>query len=445
MKLPDRNFNHLDPTMRSVTTLSEGTPLPIGHRLGDFEITSVLGHGGFGIAYKATEWNLGRTVAVKEYFPYEFAVRDPDGTAVRPVSQDMAAAYRQGLEVFINEAQTLAKFHHPAIVRILRLIVTANTAYIVMDYERGDTLLDVARTRGHLNAYRVGELMRELLSGLSAIHKKAVTHCDITPRNIILRQDGTAVLIDFGAARTTWDTGVKANVMAAYTPSYAPPEVWSIDGNCGPWSDLYSLGAVMFRCISGQSPPSVEARTAPMEAGAKRPIDIDATLSALGPSWPTPLVECIKWMLRIPSEERPQSADEIFAALNEFTGEFERPKVGKSTRALGQKAPGTASKVTRIRAPTKPKVSQEVQSLFKRRIERLCPTAAPLILKVALTICDDAQLLNCISGLRLEGAEQNSLIRVGKALASQAISQREGEAAIAKSLHVLTQQGAEST
>ena len=178
-------------------------PIAHGHRISTFELNSVLGAGGFGITYKAIDLNLQRAVAIKEYFPVEFAYRDRDGVAVKPRAADFVPSYRAGLKLFLREARTLAKFRHPSIVRISQLLLAANTAYIVMDYERGETLLTTMLANDYMSSPRINQIAHDVLAGLTAVHAQAITHGDVTPKNIFLREDGTAVLLDFGATRST--------------------------------------------------------------------------------------------------------------------------------------------------------------------------------------------------------------------------------------------------
>lgn len=412
-----------------------------GHRVGGFELEGVVGDGGFGITYRAHDLNLHRSVAIKEFFPCEFACRSRDGTTVRPQSAELAAPYREGLKVFMDEARTLAKFRHPSIVGVSQLLTASNTAYIVMDFEQGQTLLAVARARGHLSSLRMGQVAQDILSGLGAVHAQAITHCDITPRNIILRPDGSAVLIDFGAARTSWDSGVKPDEMAAYTPSYAAPEV-ICEGECGPWTDLYSLGAVMFRCITGVSPPSAETRrSSPAEPG-----NVDQVLDALPGNYPKSLVETVRWMLRLEIDQRPQKAEEVIDALNRSDDEFVQGPVEAPKAVVGQRpAPQAAARSRRrrqasvARAPASP---SEVQVLFKRRLERLCASGATHVCATATRDMDDDQLLDCLAGLRQDVAARERLIAVAAVHATdEAVADPDSRTAILHCLQSLAEAG----
>lgn len=131
-----------------------------------------------------------------------------------------------------------------------------------------------------------------------------------------MRPDGSAVLIDFGAAQSSWDAGVKPDAMAVYTPSYAALEVRSGNAKLGPWSDFYSLGAVIFRCMTGTSPPSAEARLNDVDV-----VDVDKVLDSLLAKWSTTLVETARWMLRLPIEERTSRAEDVLQALTSAAGE----------------------------------------------------------------------------------------------------------------------------
>ncbi|MCH9673627.1 MAG: serine/threonine protein kinase, partial [Gammaproteobacteria bacterium] len=285
-----------------------------GHRLGPFDIEGVLGAGSFGITYRAHDRNLHRSVAIKEFFPRAYAARDPDRVTVNPQSEGHARGYRGGLNLFLNEARVLAKYRHPSIVRVSQLFRANNTAYIVMDYEKGATLSAVLKRTTHFTTRRIVELARELLSGLSKLHEAGVIHCDIAPRNIILRDDGSYVLIDFGAVRTLWDAEVTAGSGNRYTPAYAPPELWFTGAPTGPWSDIFCLGAVLYHCITGEAPLDASRRKRLVDNATRGLDSVHLALAVQKESRPAGLLDTVRWMLALTPERRPQSAGEILAA-----------------------------------------------------------------------------------------------------------------------------------
>jgi serine/threonine protein kinase len=181
--------------IENLLALPDGTEL-----VGDYRIKRVLGAGGFGITYLADEKALARLVTIKEYFPADFAARR--ATNASPRSQEVAGDYQWGLDRFIEEAQTLAKFNHPNIVRVYRYFRANNTGYMVLHFEEGGSFK--SWLRGLKRAPRQAELdnmVAPLLDALEIIHKANFLHRDIAPDNIMVRKDGSPVLIDFGSAR----------------------------------------------------------------------------------------------------------------------------------------------------------------------------------------------------------------------------------------------------
>src|SRR5262245_23254440 len=172
--------------------------LPPRHALHEYRIERVLGHGGFGITYLAADTALRKNVAIKEYLPAQFAIR-AEGATVMPRTRRLAEDYRWGLERFLDEARTLARFRHANIVPVLRFFEANGTAYIVMEYEDGRPLAELLAGPGRLPPARVRALLDGVMDGLAQIHGAGFLHRDIKPSNIIVRGDGAPVLIDFGA------------------------------------------------------------------------------------------------------------------------------------------------------------------------------------------------------------------------------------------------------
>ena len=165
-----------------------------------YRIKSVLGADGFGITYLATRPVLQKNVVIKEYFPSDLARRAPDGV-VRPVSDDTEANFEKGLAQFVVEARTLARFVHPNIVRVDRHFEANGTAYMLREYEIGESLAQQFARTPQPDEATLKTILRPLLDGLAAVHEAGVLHRDIKPGNIFLRDEGSPVLLDFGAAR----------------------------------------------------------------------------------------------------------------------------------------------------------------------------------------------------------------------------------------------------
>lgn len=240
-------------------TLDNVQALPTGTQLGDFRLDAMIGHGGFGITYRAFDGQLAKVVAVKEYLPIEFAVRRADGQVV-PRGARYADDFAWGRERFLDEARALARFRHPHIVPVLRYFEANGTAYTVMEFEDGRSVAEVLKQSGRrLPPPDVIRLAAGLLSGLAAVHAQGFLHRDIKPSNIIVRRDGVPVLIDFGAARQAMG-GRTRTLTSVLTPQYAPIEQYALDGKQGAWSDIYSAAAVLHHALAGEPPPEAASR-----------------------------------------------------------------------------------------------------------------------------------------------------------------------------------------
>ncbi len=218
-----------------------------------YQIESVLGRGGFGITYLARDNNLGQLVAIKEYLPHDFATRSGDST-VQPVSVEQNDVFSWGLERFMSEAQTLAKFKHPNVVRVLSVFKHNNTGYMVMEYEEGEDLSDVYKRKKKLTQRELEDIYYPVIDGLSSVHKEGFIHRDIKPSNLYIRTDGSPVLIDFGAARQAVGSKTKT-LTSMLSIGYAPFEQYNDEpGKQGPWTDIYALGASLHQGITGEKP-----------------------------------------------------------------------------------------------------------------------------------------------------------------------------------------------
>ncbi|MFR1529478.1 serine/threonine protein kinase [Akkermansia sp.] len=212
--------------------------LPEGTLLGSYEIKGILGQGGFGISYWAIDWQLGREVVLKEHYPTGLCKRDADRADVNPVDSSQESNYNRSLNSFCKEARIIAALDHPGIVRIHDIFQALGTAYIVMAFVEGCSL-DQWLDEHAQDAPQIQKLLISLLDTLSYLHSQEVFHRDIKPSNIMVKEDGSPVLLDFGAALEGLPTETMT-VMAS--PDFSPPEQYSGHGNMGPWSDLFALG-----------------------------------------------------------------------------------------------------------------------------------------------------------------------------------------------------------
>ena len=273
--------------------------LPIGTMLLEYRIESILGAGGFGITYLCTDTNLDKPVAIKEYFPSDLALRALDGGVVA-VNTDADLNYNWGLERFIQEARTLAKFSHAHIVRVNRYFEANSTGYMVMDYEKGESLTQLLKREPLPAETRVREIVIPLLDGLQAVHETGFLHRDIKPANIYIRTSGSPVLLDFGAARQAVNGSTKS-LTAVLTPGYAPLEQYAGDGNQGPWSDIYAMGGVLFRVFTNENPPDAVSRL--------RNDTVPSRLAQLRGRISEPALRSVDWALALNEKQRPASVD----------------------------------------------------------------------------------------------------------------------------------------
>jgi uncharacterized membrane protein YtjA (UPF0391 family) len=239
-------------------------PLPrntiLGSGLDQYRIDSVLGPGGFGITYLAESLRIHREVAIKEYFPAEFAYREGT-TTVQPLRTGGRDLFTAGLRYFVEEARVLGRFRHEHIVRVIGLIEQFGTAYMVLEFEEGVSYkrwlqqLGRAPTQSEIDA-----VLEPVLSALETIHAQRLFHRDIAPDNIIIRPNGKPVLIDFGAARQF--ARENSHTLGAIVKSgYSPPEQYTLDTKLqGAWSDVYALAATMHHALMGRPPEEASKR-----------------------------------------------------------------------------------------------------------------------------------------------------------------------------------------
>jgi hypothetical protein len=280
--------------------------LPTLTHLHWYVLERVLGQGGFGITYLAKDTNLDQRVAIKEYLPVEFATRLPDWT-VRSRTEQLRDRYRWGLERFIQEARTLARFDHPNIVRVLSVFEFNNTAYIVMRFEEGGTLAAMLDRRGTLPEAELFRILVQVLDGLELVHNAGFIHRDIKPDNIHIGGDGRPVLLDFGSARQAVGSSNTLTILIA--PGYAPFEQYYNDPSSqGPWTDIYGLGATAYRAICGRAPLDAVSRSKGI-LGSTQEVMVPASVVGAG-RYSARFLAAIDHALAFAEKDRPQTIAE---------------------------------------------------------------------------------------------------------------------------------------
>jgi len=280
-------------------------PLAEGSQLENYRIQRVLAAGGFSFVYLAHD-EKEAPVAIKEYLPSTIGVR-VNGAARPNLAEDDLAKFRYGMKCFFEEGRALAHLSHPNVVRVLNFFRANETVYLVMRYERGRSLQEhIHRHRGALAESWIRPTFAQLLDGLREVHSNKLLHLDIKPANIYLRNDGTPLLIDFGAARQMLSAeGMK--LPPTFTPGFAAPEQHGEREHLGPWSDIYGVGATLYACFSGETPQPADQR---METDELKP----ARRVWKGKYSPE-LLEIVDWCLQLHYDDRPHSVHALQKAL----------------------------------------------------------------------------------------------------------------------------------
>ena len=278
-----------------------------------YRIERILGRGGFGVIYLANDTNLDHLVAIKEYIPSDVATRTGD-SHVHPVTEELGDMFRWGMDRFIKEARNLVKFKHPNIVRVMSVFQENNTAYMVMEFEEGDDLRMHLRKPGANSEQALKQLILPISKGLSEVHRHGFVHRDIKPANILVRKDGSPVLIDFGSARNA-SKFTQQSLTALVSVGYAPLEQYNTesDEQQGPWTDIYALGGTLYYAITGKDPIDSTRRGAALFNGGTDPL-IAAEYLGEGNFSPA-FLRAIDWALQFRIADRPQSLSDWIPAL----------------------------------------------------------------------------------------------------------------------------------
>lgn len=280
----------------------------MGSRLGEFEITGVVGEGGFGIVYSAHDTSLDRIVAIKEYLPSAFAQRAPDGT-VQVKSEEHRKTFVAGLSSFINEAKMLARFSYPSLVEVFRFWEGNGSAYMAMRYYRGPSLREIVRaTPEVVTEDWLRESLDPILQALAVLHREKCYHRDVAPDNILVMPGGKSVLMDFGAARRIIG-GMTQALTTVLKPGFAPVEQYSDDGSMqqGAWTDVYAVGGVLYHAMTGKIPVQAISR---MISDPLKPVG-----DLVGDRFSAPFCAVVMKALGVMPADRYQSIDELRAAL----------------------------------------------------------------------------------------------------------------------------------
>jgi serine/threonine protein kinase len=335
---PSSDTTVLQPGTALPAQHSGSHPLPVGHYVQEYVVQALVGLGGFGIVYLARDTRLGRTVALKEYMPSLLALRAQDHHVMLR-SERHRETFDLGLRSFVNEAQLLAAFDQPSLVKVYRFWEENGTAYMVMPFYEGPTLKQWATAHTAPTQAWLQALLSPLMDALQVMHQQQCYHRDIAPDNIVLlnlpaQQSSTQqqmprpVLLDFGAARQIIGDNAQSFTVII-KPGYAPIEQYadSSFGNIkqGPWTDIYALCAVLYFCMVGKAPPPSANRL--LSDGMVPAAEVGA--GRYSPAF----LNVIDQGLAVRPEQRPQD----MAALRElFDAARQEPPLERDLRPIQQ-------------------------------------------------------------------------------------------------------------
>ena len=292
---------------------------------GRYMVGKVLGSGGFGITYIGYDSLLCKKVAIKEYFPVEFATRMLNQTKMAIYGGDKKEQFQVGMRKTLDEAKRLAQLGDvPGIAHVFDFFEENNTAYIVMEYLDGETLKSRLDRQGKMTVEEALPIILSVLDSLKAVHKHGIIHRDIAPDNIFLLKTGEVKLLDFGASRYA-TSGHSKSLTVLVKFGYAPVEQYQSNGNQGPWTDVYSLAATFYRMITGKKPE---------EATERRLKDTLKEPSKLGVSIKKSTENALMNALNVKIEDRTKSAEEFEKAL--LSSEVSKVKATADDRDAGR-------------------------------------------------------------------------------------------------------------
>ena len=274
---------------------------------GKYRIVSFINSGGFGCTYEAKHLMLGERVAIKEFFVKDFCNRDEKTAHVTVGTQSKRGLIDKLKGKFIDEAKMLYRMQHPGIVRVFDVFEENDTAYFVMDYIDGPTLSDIVAREGALSEERAVRYIRQVAKALQYVHDHDRLHLDVKPSNIMVDSSDNAILIDFGASKQYDEVdGENTSTLLGKTPGYAPLEQMGNDVvKFMPATDIYALGATLYKALSGVTPLSVIL----LASGET----LEPLPEAVSPS----VREAVEKSMSINKNKRPQTIAEFLSLLGE--------------------------------------------------------------------------------------------------------------------------------
>ena len=350
---------------------------------GKYLVGEMLGQGGFGITYIGFDLLLEQKVAIKEYYPMSTGMvsREGHSTVVWSSAMMGKTGTQKGFDSFLKEARKMAKLGGiPGVVGVKSVFIQNETAYIVMDFIEGETLLKKLQKNGPMDFDSCVKLMTPIMQALAEVHEHGIIHRDISPDNIMVRPDGKLILLDLGAAKDLDiqgnDGSVQSSQMVA-KQGFSPIEQYSKSGKVGPWTDIYAMAATIYYCCTGILPPPATDRT------------IDDTL-ACQPRLTQAQFDILADCMRMRPQDRPQSMDTLLQMLTHPQGEVKAepfkvvPEAEPPKPVEPKTAPPKPAEPKVEPAETKPKPKPQPDAKPKR--SRLIWLAAVIIIALGIII-----------------------------------------------------------
>ena len=329
---------------------------------GKYLVGEMLGQGGFGITYIGFDLLLEQKVAIKEYYPMSTGMvsREGHSTVVWSSAMMGKTGTQKGFDSFLKEARKMAKLGGiPGVVGVKSVFIQNETAYIVMDFIEGETLLKKLQKNGPMDFDSCVKLMTPIMQALAEVHEHGIIHRDISPDNIMVRPDGKLILLDLGAAKDLDIQGNDGSVQSSQMVAkhgFSPIEQYSKSGKVGPWTDIYAMAATIYYCCTGILPPPATDRT------------IDDTL-ACQPRLTHAQFGILADCMRMRPQDRPQSMDTLLQMLTRLQGEAKPFDKVPETEPIEQEA--------RESAPPKPMETEPVVQKTQPINSEVQPTQPP--------------------------------------------------------------------
>ena len=329
---------------------------------GKYLVGEMLGQGGFGITYIGFDLLLEQKVAIKEYYPMSTGMvsREGHSTVVWSSAMMGKTGTQKGFDSFLKEARKMAKLGGiPGVVGVKSVFIQNETAYIVMDFIEGETLLKKLQKNGPMDFDSCVKLMTPIMQALSEVHEHGIIHRDISPDNIMVRPDGKLILLDLGAAKDLDIQGNDGSVQSSQMVAkhgFSPIEQYSKSGKVGPWTDIYAMADTIYYCCTGILPPPATDRT------------IDDTL-ACQPRLTHAQFGILADCMRMRPQDRPQSMDTLLQMLTRLQGEAKPFDKVPESEPIEQEA--------RESAPPKPMETEPVVQKTQPINSEVQPTQPP--------------------------------------------------------------------